>query len=272
MQNIGRWSKSSGRGLDLSSSKDTTLWVLVSLSLMCAFLQSWQRKSIHSIHRAAAGSLSSQLLHMMGFLSCARTAATSIIVVTTKFGGKAPTPRSVSGTSVLHAGQLSALDLGTTRFSKHLLQNVCRQGNSRGFTNISWHKGQKRLTELPVEKTGLSIIGFMSISSRTEAILCSNSASFRVVVIRHMFDGSSLKLWVSAGSCLPSSKSYNSQNINWVSFLRLKEGKRLTKLKQICFITESRGSSYRRNLQGFQAAVELKMKKIKFNFFRLFAE
>lgn len=79
----------------------------------------------------------------------------------------------MSGTSVLHAGQLSALDLGTTRFSKHLLQNVCRQGNSRGFTNISWHKGQKRLTELPVEKTGLSIIGFMSISSRTEAILCS---------------------------------------------------------------------------------------------------
>ena len=49
---------------------------------------------MHSMHRAAAGSLSSQLLHMIGFLSWARTAATSIMVVTTKFGGKAPTPRS----------------------------------------------------------------------------------------------------------------------------------------------------------------------------------
>lgn len=46
------------------------------------------------MHLAAAVSFSSQLLHSMGFLSCARTAATSIMVVTTKFGGKAPTPRS----------------------------------------------------------------------------------------------------------------------------------------------------------------------------------
>ena len=46
----------------------------------------------------------------------------------------------------------------------------------------------------------------------------------------------------------------------------------MTKLKKMCFITESRESSYGIALQGFQAAVELKMKKIKFNFFRLFAE
>jgi len=144
---------------------------------------------MHSIHRAAAGSLSSQLLHMIGFLSCARTAATSIMVVTTKFGGKAPTPRSVSGTSVLQAGQLSELDLGTTRFSKHLLQNVWRHGKRRGLLNISWHKGQNKFTEL--SKSGLFvIIGFVSISSRTDAILCSNSASFRVVVILHMVGSS----------------------------------------------------------------------------------
>lgn len=77
-------------------------------------------------------------------------------------------------TSVLQAGQLSELDRGTTRFSKHLLQNVCRQGKRRGLLNISWHKGQNKFTELPVENTGLSIIiGFMSMSSRTDAILCS---------------------------------------------------------------------------------------------------
>lgn len=81
--------------------------------------------------------------------------------------------RTVRGTSVRQAGQLRELDLGTTRFSRHLLQNVCRHGNNRGFTNISWHKGQNRLTELPVENTGLSIIGLISKSSRTDAILCS---------------------------------------------------------------------------------------------------